>query len=305
MKTLRAIAAEIVHLFVDDGSLALALLLWCAAIGVTTFLVPAFGEAAGIGLFAGCATILFANVVLTGRSASFLRLRIARRLLHGEVVLVVALFAFAALFLAFGGLADEMVEGDMAHFDTAIVMALRHGGDLARPIGPAWLQEMMRDVTALGSFAVLGFVLVVSLGYLLMVGRRGAACFMTASVLGGILVSTLLKQGFDRLRPDYPHVVQVFTASFPSGHALLSAVTYLTIGITLARVTAERHLRFYFVAVALVLTLLVGASRVYLGLDYASDVLAGCSIGAAWAILCWSILLWIDQHGRAMAARPA
>ncbi len=305
MRTLRAIAAEIVHLFVDDGSLALALLLWCAAIGVTTFLIPAFAEAAGIGLFAGCAAILFANVVLTGRGASLLRLRATRRLLHGEVVLVVALFAFAALFLAFVGLADEVVEGDMAQFDRAVVLVFRQGGDLAQPIGPAWFQEMVRDVTALGSFAVLGFVLLVSLGYLLMVGQRGAALFMTASVLGGTLVSTLLKQGFDRPRPDYPHVAQVFTASFPSGHALLSAVTYLTIGIILARVTAERHLRIYFVSVGVTLTLLVGTSRVYLGLHYASDVLAGWSIGAAWAILCWAILLWTEQHGRAIAARPA
>jgi undecaprenyl-diphosphatase len=124
-------------------------------------------------------------------------------------------------------------------------------------------------------------------------------------VLGGTLVSTLLKRGFDRPRPDYPHLAQVFTASFPSGHALLSAVTYLTIGIILARVTVERRLRIYFVAVAVALTLLIGTSRVYLGLHYASDVLAGWSLGAAWAILCWTVLLWTEQHGRATAARPA
>ncbi|MBS7812070.1 phosphatase PAP2 family protein [Roseococcus pinisoli] len=305
MRTLRAIAAEIVHLFVDGGSLALALLLWCAAIGITTFLVPAFAEVAGLGLFAGCATILFANVVLTGRSASFLRLRLARRLLGGEVALVAALLAFGVLFLAFVGLADEVIEGDMADFDQAVVMVFRHGMDLAQPIGPAWLPEAVRDVTALGSFAVLGFVLAVSLGYLLMLGQRGAALFMTASVLGGALVSTGLKQGFGRPRPDYPQLAQVFTASFPSGHALLSAVTYLTIGLLLARVTAERHLRFYFVSVAVALTLVIGISRVYLGLHYASDVLAGWSIGAAWALLCWAILLWFEQHGRVTARRPA
>lgn len=305
MRALRAIAAEIVHLFVDDGSLALALLLWCAAIGAMTFLLPAFAEVAGFGLFGGCAALLFANVVLTGRDAALLRARIPRRLLRGEILLVAALLAFAVLFLAFVGLADEVIEGDMAQFDRAVVLAFRQGGDLARPIGPAWFQETMRDVTALGSFAVLGFVLVVSLGYLLMVGQRGTALFMAASVLGGTLVSTLLKQGFDRPRPDYPHVAQVFTASFPSGHALLSAVTYLTIGIILARVTARRHLRIYFMSVALALTLLIGASRVYLGLHYASDVLAGWAIGAAWALLCCSVLLWIEQHGRAVAARAA
>lgn len=304
MRTLRAIAAEIVHLFVDDGSLALALLIWCAAIGTMTFLLPNFAEAAGIGLFGGCAALLFANVVLTGREGSLLSARIPRRLVQGEILLVVALLAFALLFLAFIGLADEVVEGDMADFDQAVVMLFRHGADLAQPVGPAWFQEMMRDVTALGSFAVLGFALAASLGYLLMVGRRGPALLMAASVLGGTLVSTLLKHGFDRPRPDYPHVAQVFTASFPSGHALLSAVTYLTIGILLARVTAQRRLRVYFVSVALVLTLLIGLSRIYLGLHYASDVLAGWAIGAAWALLCCAVMLWFEEHGRALAARP-
>ncbi|WP_421995953.1 phosphatase PAP2 family protein [Roseococcus sp.] len=305
MRTLRAIAAEIVHLFVDDGSLALALLLWCAAVGATNLLIPAFSEVAGIALFAGCAVILFANVVLTGRGAPLLRLRVARRLLHGEVVLVVALLALAVMLLAFVSLADEVIEGDMAGFDHAVVMFFRHGSDLAQPIGPAWLPEMVRDVTALGSFAVLGLVLAVSLAYLLMVGQRRIALFMAASVLGGTLVSTLLKQGFDRPRPDYPQMAQVFTASFPSGHALLSAVTYLTIGIILARVAGERHHRVFFVAVAVMLTLLIGASRVYLGLHYASDVLAGWSIGAAWATLCWSVLLWTEEHHRAISARAA
>ncbi len=303
MKRLHAIAAEIVHLFVDDGSLALALLLWCAVIGVTTLLAPAFAKVAGIGLFAGCATILLANVVLTGHTAALLRLRLVRRLPRGEVALVAALLAFSLLFLAFVALADEVIEGDMADFDQAVVLLFRHGGDLARPIGPAWLQEAVRDVTALGSFAVLGCVLAVSLGYLLLIGRRGAALFMAISVLGGTLISTGLKHGFDRPRPDYPQLAQVFTASFPSGHALLSAVTYLTVGLLLARVTAERRLRLYFVAVAVALTLLIGISRVYLGLHYASDVLAGWSIGAAWALLCWAILLWFEQHGRVATGR--
>lgn len=305
MRTLRAIAAEIVHLFVDDGSLALALLIWCATIGATTLRIPAFAEVAGIALFGGCAALLFANVMLTGRDASLLRARIPRRLLRGEVLLVAALLAFALLFLAFIGIADEVVEGDMADFDRAVVMLFRHGADLAQPLGPAWFQEAMRDVTALGSFAVLGFVLLVSLGYLLMTGQRGAALLMAASVLGGTLASTWLKQGFDRPRPDYPHVAQVFTASFPSGHAMLSAVAYLTIGLLLARVAERGRLRIYFVAVAVALTLLIGISRVSLGLHYASDVLAGWAIGAAWALLCCAVVLWIEQHDRAVAARPA
>jgi undecaprenyl-diphosphatase len=135
--------------------------------------------------------------------------------------------------------------------------------------------------------------------------KRGAALLVLASVGGGALLSTLLKLSFERPRPDLvPHAVAVYTASFPSGHAMLSAVTYLTLGTLLARIQPRRRLRAYIVAVAVLLTLLVGTSRVYLGVHWPTDVLAGWCLGAAWAMLCWAVALWLQRRGRVEADTP-
>jgi undecaprenyl-diphosphatase len=211
--------------------------------------------------------------------------------------MLIGLMVVALLVLGFVGLADEVSEGDLAGFDSAITLALRTGGNLADPIGPPWVEEMGRDVTALGSFVFLGFLLVAVAGYLLLIRKRAAALLMTVSVLGGAAISTLLKIGFDRPRPEIPHAARVFTASFPSGHATLSAVTFLTIGILLSRMSVDRRIKTYVLALAVFLTVAVGLSRVYLGLHYPSDVLAGWSIGSAWAILCWAAALRLQREG--------
>ena len=132
---------------------------------------------------------------------------------------------------------------------------------------------------------------------MLLVRKRAHALLMAVAVLGGTVISTLLKLGFDRPRPDIPHAARVFTASFPSGHAMLSAVTFLTLGALLTRVNADRRVKAYFMVLAVFLTIIVGLSRLYLGVHYPSDVLAGWCVGAAWAVLCWSGVLWLQQHG--------
>jgi undecaprenyl-diphosphatase len=194
----------------------------------------------------------------------------------------------------FGLFADEVLEGDTAGFDRA-VFALLRGGDATQPASPRWLAGFGRDVTALGSMGILGFIAAVTLGYLLLIRQRALALLMAVAVIGGMLMSTLLKHWFDRPRPDIPHDVAVFSASFPSGHAALSAITYLTLAALLARVHAERRIKVYFVGLAIFLTVAVGISRIYLGVHYASDVLAGWCIGSAWAILCWSGALWLQR----------
>lgn len=204
----------------------------------------------------------------------------------------------AILVAGFVYLAQEMLEGDLARFDDAILMAFRTAGNVADPIGPPWVEEFGRDVTALGSFAFLGFLFAATVGYLLLIGKRGLALLMTASVIGGVVVSTVLKMGFDRPRPDLPHAARVFTASFPSGHATLSAVTFLTLAALLTQITSDRRVRAYFIGLAIVLTIVVGLSRIYLGLHYPSDVLAGWSIGTAWAVLCWTIAIWLQRRGK-------
>ena len=207
--------------------------------------------------------------------------------------------AVSALVLAFGLLAEEVMEGDATAFDRRILMAFRTPGDPGHAVGPAWLPEAMRDLTALGSTLVLAFVLACVLGYLLLAKKRGALVLVMTSVLGGQALSTMLKMGFARPRPDLvANAPQVFTASFPSGHAMLSAVTYLTLGALLMRLETRRVLKAYFLAVACALTVAVGVSRVYLGVHWPTDVLAGWCVGTAWAVLCWAVSLRLQRRGR-------
>ena len=128
-------------------------------------------------------------------------------------------------------------------------------------------------------------------GYLLLAGKCAAAWLMLAAVVGGTGLNDLLKFAFARPRPELAGpAARVFTSSFPSGHAALSAITYLTLGAFLARTQASRPTRIYFLSLALILTFIVGVSRVYLGVHYPTDVLAGWCIGAAWAMACWAVM---------------
>ena len=216
-----------------------------------------------------------------------------------EAAPLLSLAALSFFGWAFIELAGEVLEGETTAFDRTVLLALRESGDPANPIGPGWLQEAARDITALGGHAVLGVVTLASIAYLLMTGKSHAALLVVASVGGGMLVSTALKLGFERPRPDLvPHAVRVYTASFPSGHAMLSAVAYLTLGALLARVQPRRRVKAFLIGLAVILTLMIGASRVYLGVHWPSDVLAGWCVGAAWASLCWFIALQLQRQGQ-------
>lgn len=194
--------------------------------------------------------------------------------------------AAAGLLLVFGMLADEVIEGDTLNFDKAVLMSLRDSVDPANPIGPVWFQEAARDVTALGSFTVLGIIVCVVIGYLALAKRRVTAIYVAFAVLAGTAISTILKMVFDRPRPDLAAVSRVFTASFPSGHATISAVVYLTLGALLAAASDHIRFRVFYIGIGIVLTLLIGLSRIYLGVHYPTDVIAGWSIGTAWSLLC-------------------
>ncbi|KQQ91515.1 phosphoesterase [Aureimonas sp. Leaf324] len=203
----------------------------------------------------------------------------------------------ASLF-GFLTIASEMREGETHAFDDAILRALRSPTDPADPIGPFWVEAIMRDLTALGGYTVLSLILLLAVTYLLMKGKRASALMMAVAVVGGVILSNLLKIGFDRQRPDVvAHLVDVHSLSFPSGHAMLSAVTYLTLGALLARSERGIVMRAYFMGVAIVLTLLIGSSRVYLGVHYPTDVLAGWCAGSAWAFLCWWMARWLQHRG--------
>jgi undecaprenyl-diphosphatase len=199
----------------------------------------------------------------------------------------------------FVSLADEVIEGETLKVDRSILLWLRNPTDVSDPIGPSWFEETARDLTGLGGHGVLGLITLATIAYLLLTRRRGAALLVLGAIGGGMLLSTLLKLGFERPRPDLvPHGMRVYTASFPSGHAMLSAVTYLTLGALLARLHRLRRVKMFFLGLAIVLTILVGLSRVYLGVHWPSDVLAGWCIGAAWAALCWYVALLLQRKGQ-------
>ena len=227
-----------------------------------------------------------------------LRQRIAQ-LWRSETWLLTSVLAIAALLFAFGEIAEEVIEGEPLAFDRIVMLAFRDAADPSVPIGPPWLREAARDVTSLGGTVVLGLILLTVVGYLFLARKQAAAWLMLGTVLGGVALNTLLKYAFARPRPDLvAHAVQVLTPSFPSGHAAMSAITYLTLGALLARTQSSFRMRIYFMSVAAVLTVLVGLSRIYLGVHYPTDVLAGWCIGAAWAMACWVLMIWLQRRGR-------
>ncbi|HCL66242.1 MAG TPA: hypothetical protein DIC56_15665 [Rhizobium sp.] len=213
----------------------------------------------------------------------------AIRINNGSLYPYVAGAVVAGLLAAFGMIADEVSEGETLGLDKAVLMALRTPGDPADPIGPAWLEEAARDVTALGSFSVLTILVLVVVIHLFLIGRQRTGWFLALSVIGGTILSTTLKSFYDRPRPDLTGVARVFTASFPSGHATISAVVYLTLGALLAEMADRRSQKVLYLGSAICLAVIVGLSRVYLGVHYPTDVLAGWSIGAGWA-LAWTLV---------------
>jgi undecaprenyl-diphosphatase len=206
------------------------------------------------------------------------------------------------LLFVFGFIAQQVSGGETSAFDRRVILALRDPANPAIPLGPAWLQEAARDVTSLGSIVVLVIITVAAAGYLFLARRHIAAWLMLIAVFGGIALIELLKAAFVRPRPDFVfHAARVFTASFPSGHASLSAVTYLTIGVLLARAQSSSRISLYFIVLAASLTVLIGMSRLYLGVHYPTDVLGGWCIGTAWAIGCWTVAAQLQSRGIAPA----
>lgn len=226
-----------------------------------------------------------------GRMIHAVRTRLQHRLL-------LAFLMVAACGWTFAQLADETGEGDTQRFDENVLLALRDPADRTDPLGPPWIEEFGRDVTALGSLGVLLAITVAAAGYLWLLGKRRTMLLVLIAVLGGQAASTLFKIGFDRPRPDLvPHGAVTYTSSFPSGHAMMAAVTYLTLAALLARVQPRRRLKGYLIGLAALVTLAVGISRVYLGVHWPTDVLGGWTAGAAWALACLAVAGWLQGRG--------
>jgi undecaprenyl-diphosphatase len=216
-----------------------------------------------------------------------------------------SVLTIAVLLFAFGFIAQAVAEGKPLAFDRHVMLALRNPAKPSIPIGPVWLQEAARDATSLGSTIVLGIITFAVVGYLFLVRKPAVAWLMLIAVLGGIALNNLLKFAFARPRPDFvTHAPRVFTTSFPSGHATLSAIAYLTMGALLARTHPSFTISLYFMSLAAFLTVLIGVSRIYLGVHYPTDILGGWCIGAAWAMACWVLMAWLQNAGQVEPPSP-
>ena len=192
----------------------------------------------------------------------------------------------------FAEIAEAVNERGTQTFDEAILNALREPGHPDQLIGPKWVEQAMRDITALGGVTVLTLITAVVCFYLTLSGRHDLSLFTCLAVIGGSIVTFALKDFFDRPRPQLvPHIlVEVSSWSFPSGHAMGSAIVYLTLGAMLTESAPNWRLKGYVMCVAVALTLLIGSTRVFLGVHYPTDVLAGWALGFAWAYGCRSVV---------------
>lgn len=220
-----------------------------------------------------------------------------KRFVASEYIVLAAIAIASGCVWLFFNIADEVVDGDTREVDQAILNFFRVPGDPSRIIGPTWLHEAVRDLTALGSGTVLTIIVAIVAMSLWMLREKHGAILIVVSTISGLIVSNLLKSVFGRERPDFETVYATMTNSFPSGHSMLSAVTFLTLGALLARIVDRWRLKVFFFVVAVILTIGVGMSRVFLGVHFPSDVIAGWSLGAAWALLWSAIAFFLQRRG--------
>jgi undecaprenyl-diphosphatase len=194
--------------------------------------------------------------------------------------------------------AEAVTDDEVRALDRSVLLAMREPSDPGDPLGPRWSEEMGRDLTALGSTAILALVSAAAALFLWMARRPRSVALVLVAFAGGQILSLLLKRGFARPRPELAlHESYVYTvASFPSGHSMMAAVVYLTLGALLARVLPRRRMKLLVIACALGATALTGVSRVYLGVHWPTDVLAGWAIGASWAVGCWLAADVLDRR---------
>jgi len=204
---------------------------------------------------------------------------------------LVLVFIFLGVVGGFFEFASEVREKETEKFDEAVMLAIRESDPTRSPrVG-----EIARDLTALGGVTVLTIVTLVSFGVAVFSGRTKLGWLGVSAVVAGSLATSLLKHSYDRPRPDlFEHGSWVYNTSFPSGHSMMSAVVYLTLGILVARIQSRRAVRWFIVSVSIMLTLLVGLSRIYLGVHWPTDVAGGWMLGGAWAVLFWLVAMKVD-----------
>ena len=215
--------------------------------------------------------------------------------------LIAGAFLFVVLVCAyvFMELASDVIEGKTQKFDEWCVRSLRRADDQALPIGPSWLREAGMDATALGSPLVILMIVLSALGFFAIQGERRLALTTAVMTSGGAILTLVLKYAVGRPRPSVvPHLREVTTPSFPSGHAMLSALVFLSLGVLMAHSVRNGPTKLYVVLWASFLTFIVGVSRVYLGVHYPTDVIGGWLAGIAWALAAWAVASFLPVSTR-------
>jgi undecaprenyl-diphosphatase len=212
------------------------------------------------------------------------------------------LILFGCLFLllfVWGGieLRDLFMVDRAMQFDEWMLLAFRDADNPQYLFGPYWVDEAVRDITALGGPAVLTFMIAIVTIYLLLQKKYKSALLVVVVTVGGLLISLLLKDLFLRERPDIVPALMVETSpSFPSGHSMLSAVIYLTLGSLLSRIETNPRIRVYIISIAILTAIMVGLTRIMLGVHFPTDVLVGWIVGFFWATLCWFFMMIMQEQ---------
>lgn len=221
------------------------------------------------------------------------------KLARTEFSILFITFIISGLVWSFIGLADYAQSGVSQQFDRTILLSMRSETNTSDPLGPGWLEETARDFTALGSIPVLLWFAGATTGYLILLKKPRIALVVLITTLGAIAISSGLKEFIDRARPELvPHATVVYTASFPSGHSMHSSSVYLTLAALLVRVQGRRRLKTFILGFAIITIFVVGLSRIYLGVHWPTDVLAGWTAGTGWALLCWLLARWLQRQGQ-------
>jgi len=199
----------------------------------------------------------------------------------GMLMMLTGLAVFVAL-------AAQLGTPSVQRFDESVVRSLRNVKDLAQPIGPSWFKELTRDFTALGGYGILSTITILVTTFLHLERRPARAHFVVVTIVAGYSLSMTLKALIARPRPDIvPWLSHVHSSSFPSGHSMMSAVVYLSLGLMLSDLTSRRLVKTFVIAAPLTISSLVGLSRVYMGVHYPTDVVAGWWLGISWSLACW------------------
>lgn len=221
------------------------------------------------------------KMIASARDALYSTLRLIERHVTGFFPALAAfmtlsfLLAAGAIFL-FAQLADEVLEGDTQAFDEAVLQWFQ----THRTPG---LNRVALEVTALGSGSVIIMVVLLASVFLWLTKHKWSVYVLLLVVLGGKLLNNLLKGGFGRERPSIVEsITDVSSQSFPSGHAMSSIVAYGSIAYLIGRLEPSKRLRYTIWTVAILLVLAIGATRMYLGVHYPSDIIGGYVAGAAW-----------------------